>query len=157
MKAVANELQQTIVREFDAPRALVWEVWTDPKHAAHWWGPRGHSCSLYEADVRAGGAFRIHTLAPDGSLCKHVGTYEAVVAPESFTQVGSVEHRGAKLLDIRTAATFEELDGRTKVTLRDTYFNIAANVDANQFRGDASEGWSQTLDRLGEYVAERGA
>ncbi len=28
-------------RLFNAPRHLVWEAWTDPKHLAQWWGPNG--------------------------------------------------------------------------------------------------------------------
>ena len=30
-------------RVFDAPRELVWQAWTDPKHLAQWWGPYGFS------------------------------------------------------------------------------------------------------------------
>jgi uncharacterized protein YndB with AHSA1/START domain len=30
-----------LTRVFDAPREVVFKVWTDPKHVARWWGPRG--------------------------------------------------------------------------------------------------------------------
>jgi uncharacterized protein YndB with AHSA1/START domain len=35
-----------ISRVFDAPRELVWEAWTDPKHVVHWWGPNGFSTTI---------------------------------------------------------------------------------------------------------------
>ncbi len=31
----------TIERVLDAPRELVWRVWTDPDEVARWWGPEG--------------------------------------------------------------------------------------------------------------------
>ena len=26
-------------RVIDAPRSLVWKVWTEPDHVKNWWGP----------------------------------------------------------------------------------------------------------------------
>jgi uncharacterized protein YndB with AHSA1/START domain len=45
-----------ITRVFDAPRALVFKAWTDPKHVAQWWGPPGFTNPVCELDVRPGGA-----------------------------------------------------------------------------------------------------
>ena len=40
----ANDEREIMgTRVFDAPRDLVWAMWTDPKHIAQWWGPRGTS------------------------------------------------------------------------------------------------------------------
>jgi uncharacterized protein YndB with AHSA1/START domain len=152
MKAGVDDLQLTIVREFAAPRTFLWELWTDAEHAKNWWGPRGCSCPVYEADVRPGGVIRIDVLLPDGSICRDVGMYEDVLAPERLTHVVSVEHSGTKLLDIRTTVTFDEFDGNTKVTVRQTYFNITGDVDIPEFGSGASKGWAQILDRLGEYL-----
>ena len=41
-------------REFDAPRELVFSVWTDPKHLAQWWGPNGFTTTTYSFDFRPG-------------------------------------------------------------------------------------------------------
>jgi uncharacterized protein YndB with AHSA1/START domain len=44
---MSNEYDQFIRREivttrvFDAPRALVFESWTDPEQLKLWWSPRG--------------------------------------------------------------------------------------------------------------------
>ncbi|MEQ1837369.1 MAG: SRPBCC domain-containing protein [Candidatus Nitrotoga sp.] len=48
-----NEL--TITRTFDAPRALVWQAWTNPKHIEQWWGPNGFTGKSCTLDLRAGG------------------------------------------------------------------------------------------------------
>src|SRR5271154_3427625 len=54
-----------ITREFDASRELVFQAWTDPKHLAQWWGPRGFTCPRCEIDVRPGGLIRIDMRAPN--------------------------------------------------------------------------------------------
>ena len=56
----------TLTRIFDAPRTLVFAMWTDPRHVAQWWGPQGFSNPVCEMDVRSGGALRIVMRAPDG-------------------------------------------------------------------------------------------
>src|ERR1700678_1388251 len=41
-----------ITREFDAPRELVFKAWTDPKHLAQWWGPRGFTNPVCDWNAR---------------------------------------------------------------------------------------------------------
>ena len=42
VKNTVNETERMVVtRIFDAPRALVWEAWTNPKYVMQWWGPKG--------------------------------------------------------------------------------------------------------------------
>jgi uncharacterized protein YndB with AHSA1/START domain len=54
-----GERTVTLARIYDAPRELVWKTWTDPKHLAQWFGPRGFTSSVPELDVRVGGNLRI--------------------------------------------------------------------------------------------------
>jgi len=79
-KEKEHELVPT--RVFDAPRELVWKVWTDPKHVARWWGPHGFTNPVCELDVRPGGAIRIHMRGPDGTVYPMTGVYLEVVEPE---------------------------------------------------------------------------
>jgi uncharacterized protein YndB with AHSA1/START domain len=53
-------------RVFDAPRALVFSVWTDPKHLAQWWGPNGFTTTTHAYDFRPGGVWRFVMHGPDG-------------------------------------------------------------------------------------------
>jgi uncharacterized protein YndB with AHSA1/START domain len=53
-------------REFDAPRALVFEAWTDPKHLSQWWGPNGFTTTTSSFDFRPGGVWRFVMHGPDG-------------------------------------------------------------------------------------------
>jgi uncharacterized protein YndB with AHSA1/START domain len=57
-------------REFDAPRALVFEVWSNPKHLAHWWGPKGFTTTTSSFDRRVGGVWRFVMHAPMAATTK---------------------------------------------------------------------------------------
>jgi uncharacterized protein YndB with AHSA1/START domain len=53
-----NELEIRVVRTFDAPRAHVFSVWTDPLLIPEWWG---NDTVVEEMDVRPGGTYRFRT------------------------------------------------------------------------------------------------
>jgi uncharacterized protein YndB with AHSA1/START domain len=53
-----NELEIRVERIFDAPRAHVFSVWTDPELIPEWWGD---GTVVEEMDVRAGGTYRFRT------------------------------------------------------------------------------------------------
>ena len=55
-----------LTREFNAPRAVVFEAWTNPKQLPHWWGPKGFTTTVHEMDVRPGGVWRLTMRGPDG-------------------------------------------------------------------------------------------
>src|SRR5437764_14492447 len=58
----------TITRTFDAPRALVFSMFTDAKHLAAWWGPHGWTNPKAEADPRPGGKILINMQAREGTV-----------------------------------------------------------------------------------------
>src|ERR1700756_247707 len=70
------------VREFDAPRELVFKVWSDPKHLTQWWGPNGFTTTTSRFDMRPGGVWRFVMHGPDGRDYQNRITYEEVVPPE---------------------------------------------------------------------------
>jgi uncharacterized protein YndB with AHSA1/START domain len=133
-----------LTRTFDAPRELVFKVWTDPKHVALWWGPHGFTTIVQEMDVRPGGAWRYSMRAPDCNSYPFNGEYVEVVAPERLVFVGTI-HEGAEH-KIWTEILFADDDGKTKVTVHQVY-----SFESDATRG-APIGWSQQLDRLEKYL-----
>ena len=68
--ASEHEIEERVLvlsRTFDAPRALVFKVWTQPEHLARWWGPRDFVVVSWMADVRPGGRFRFHVRSPQNT------------------------------------------------------------------------------------------
>ena len=69
-------------RVFDAPRELVFSVWTDPKHLAQWWGPNGFTTTTSAFDMRPGGVWRFVMHGPDGRDYQNRITFDEIVPPE---------------------------------------------------------------------------
>jgi uncharacterized protein YndB with AHSA1/START domain len=133
-------------RLFDAPRDLVFQAWTDPKHLAQWWGPNGFTNTIQEMDVRPGGAWRLIMHGPDGTDYKNESVYLEVVKPELL----SYEHKSPKF---RSTVTFEEQGGRTKVTMF-MVFETAQERDTTVKVFGAIEGAKQTFARLAEFLSQ---
>ncbi|MEX0842437.1 MAG: SRPBCC family protein [Xanthobacteraceae bacterium] len=139
-------------RVLDAPRDLVFAVWTDAKHLAQWWGPDGFTTTTHAMDFRPGGVWRFVMHGPDGRKYDNRITYDEIVKPERL-----VYHHGGgedvEPVQFRTTVTFEDLGGnRTRLTLH-AVFPSAAERDRVIKEYGADKGAVQTLARLGEYVA----
>ena len=142
----------TITRVFDAPRALVFKMWTDPKHMAQWWGPHDFTNPVCELDARVGGAILIHMRAPDGTVHPMTGTFREIVEDERIVFMAVAEdHAGNPLLEALTTVTFEEHGGKTKLTVQASAIGLAPV--APQMLAGMEAGWTQSLERLAELVA----
>jgi len=151
--SMANEEQELVLtRVFDAPRELVFKVWTDPKHVAQWWGPKGFTNPVCELDLRPGGAILIHMRGPDGTVYPMTGVYQEVVRPERlvFTS-GALDADGNPLFEVLTTVTFTEESGKTKQILKARV--IKRTAQAAPYLAGMEAGWTQSLERLAAYVA----
>jgi uncharacterized protein YndB with AHSA1/START domain len=142
------ELELVITRVFDAPRSLVFKAWTEPERLAQWWGPRGFTLPSCKVDLRPGGTYRFHMRGPDGDHWSQ-GVFREIVEPERIVMAGSWADAGGNPTRPETVVTvtFEELGGKTKLTLHNAVFESVTARDAH--RG----GWSSSLECLAEYLA----
>jgi uncharacterized protein YndB with AHSA1/START domain len=140
-----------ITRLFDAPRKLVFKAWTVPEHVALWWGPHGFTNPVCELDLRTGGAIRIHMRAPNGTVYPMTGVYQEIREPERlvFTSA-ALDESGHSLFEIMNTVTFAEQGGKTKLTLHARVVKNTAK--AAPYLVGAEAGWTQSLQRLAEYV-----
>jgi uncharacterized protein YndB with AHSA1/START domain len=147
----AADREIVITRVFDAPRELIWKVWTDPKHVAQWWGPRGFTTTIHEMDVRPGGIWR-HTMhGPDGTDYPNQCVFLEIVKPERIVYSHGGGKAGEQDADCEVTWTFEAQGGKTKLTLR-MVFPSAGARDHVVKRYHAVEGGEQTLERLAMYL-----
>jgi uncharacterized protein YndB with AHSA1/START domain len=143
MSEAEREIAAT--REFNAPRELVFKVWTEPQHIGKWWGPTGFSTTTHEMDVRTGGVWRFVMHGPDGTDYDNEITYVEVTPPERLVYDHGPSPR------FRVTVTFAEKGSRTVLSLR-MLFETAAERDKVAKEFGAVEGLNQTLDRLGEHL-----
>jgi uncharacterized protein YndB with AHSA1/START domain len=148
----ASDRELVITRVFDAPREHVFKAWTELRHVAQWWGPRGFTNPVCELDARPGGAILIHMRAPDGVVYPVKGVFNEVVEPERlvFTTSGYEDEGGNPQLVVRATVTFAEHDGKTKLTLHVVV--VTSTPAVQKALDEMEEGWNQSLDKLAEYL-----
>lgn len=142
-----------LTRVFDAPRALVFQAWTDPRHVARWWGPKCFTNPVCEWDARPGGSIHVEMTAPDGVVYPMKGRFHEVAPPERlvFTSTAFEDAEGRPQLEVINTITLVEHEGRTTLTLRAKL--IRATPETAAALGGMETGWSQSLDKLAEHLA----
>ncbi len=147
-----GELEVVITRIFDAPRALVFKMWTDPKHLRAWFGPGVFTNPVCEVDARVGGKWRIVMRDPQGNDYPCGGEYREVVEPErlAFTNIAT-DKEGNPIIDGFTTVIFEEANGKTKLTLQ-TRGTAMVDYAAAYLKG-MEAGWTQSLEGLAKELA----
>jgi uncharacterized protein YndB with AHSA1/START domain len=155
-RAAATPIAETevvLTRVFDAPRALVFKIWTEPHHLAKWWGPRDFTNPVCELDVRVGGRIFIEMHAPDGTVYPMTGTFREIVVPERLVLAAIAEDRnGGALLEGLITVTFEDEGGKTRLTVREKA--VALQPAASRMLAGMETGWAQSLYRLQAVVAK---
>lgn len=116
----------TMERMFDAPREVVWSVFTDPKHVVNWYGGHGFSSPVCEMDVRPGGLWRHVMRTPDGNDFAMEFVFVEVKRPEKIswqnTDHGKRKGGPPTVLNI---VTFQDQGARTKWKLVARFNTIA--------------------------------
>lgn len=153
--AIAFDPSRTIEvsRLVNAPRPLVFKMFTEAKHIDAWWGPEGFRNETHEMNFFPGGIWRYTMHGPDGKDWPNWIKYKTIDAPELILY----DHGG----EIGEPAHFEgciRLDdkvGKTNVTLTLNFPSTDARDATLKF--GAMEGGKQTLARLGEYAESEAA
>jgi uncharacterized protein YndB with AHSA1/START domain len=141
-----NEL--VVTRVVDAPRRLVFDAWTNPRHIPQWLlGPEGWTMPVCEIDLRAGGKWRYVWRKADGAEMAMAGAVREVAPPERLV---TTESWGPDWPETVNTVVFTESDGKTTITLTVRYPSKEAR-DAAMKTG-MKEGMDMSFIRLDEVV-----
>lgn len=148
-----------IERTFDAPRDLVWKAWTVPEHVMRWWGPKSYTSPYCRIDLRVGGVLHMSMRSPEGEDYWNTGTYKEIVEPEKLVATDSFSDAEGHVvpatyygmsedypLEMLMTVTFEEQEGKTKMTLRHVGLPAGENTDLTK------AGWTESFDKLDELL-----
>lgn len=141
-----------LTRLLNAPRSLVFKVWTRPEHLTRWWGPSDFTLPHCEVDFRVGGKYKFCMHAPDGSDHWVWGLYLEIVESERLVFSWHRTQQPAETNPwavTRVTVTFAEHEGKTRLTLHQSVFPQAE--ECTDHRG----GWTQCLDRLADFVSRQ--
>lgn len=144
----------SLVRSFDAPRSLVFDVWTQPEHLRRWWGGASEDTRLAvcEVDLRPGGAWRFVERTPDGEEHPFTGVYHEVVRPSRLVSTMVYDKPGWREKGSTDTVLFEEIDGTTRLSST-SVFRSREDRDTWATSG-AEEGSARMFNRLIAYLAE---
>ncbi len=143
-----SDVELLAVRVVDAPRRVVWDAWTDPRHVPNWMtGPEGMTMPVCEMDVRPGGTWHFEWLEPNGDRMVMNGVYKEVAPPERLV---NTEAWGGDWAETLNTLVLTEKDGRTTMTCTVLYPSREARDRA--IATGMEEGWAMSYDRLDEYL-----
>ena len=159
-----------ITRAFDAPRDLMFRVWSEPRHLQKWLAPKGFTGEYRRADLRPGGSTHYVLSGPGGAKMWGKARYLEVARPERLVYVQSFsdENEGTTRhpmsatwpLEMKTTVELEELDrDRTQVTVTWEVYGTATPEERETFkksRGGMNQGWGGTFEQLEGYLKEVG-
>ncbi|HEY1729918.1 MAG TPA: SRPBCC domain-containing protein [Candidatus Baltobacteraceae bacterium] len=142
MMTAVNEIAMS--REFDAPRELVYKMWTNPDHVAWWFGPKGFTMTIESMDVHPGGSWKFVMHGPDGSNYDNHIVYSVVEPPSRLCY----SHMAPKF-DVEIM--FEDVNGKTRLTSRMIFDTVETRNRIAEEHG-AIRGLEETLARLAEFA-----
>jgi uncharacterized protein YndB with AHSA1/START domain len=155
-----------MTRVFKAPRARVWQAWSEAEPLQHWWGPKGCTVEVVRFEFRPGGFFH-YAMNFDGAppmwgrfSYRDIAPQAHIVWLNSFAN----QHCGIARapfsedcpLEIENAVTFTEQAGATTVFLRAQPFGASAQEQQyfDDLRSSMEQGYGATFDQLGEYLGK---
>ena len=134
----------TVSRIFDAPRELVFKIFTDPTLIPQWWGPSIFTTVVDRMDVKPGGSWRFVHRDTEGHEFGFHGVYHEVKRPERTVE--TFEYEGVPGHVILETATLEDLGGKTRLTVQ-SVFQSMEDRDGMVASGMES-GLTESHDRL---------
>lgn len=166
MEKFPAENELVIMRQFNAPRELVFKAWTNPESLARWWGPKGANISISKLELKPGGIFLYSMKNPNGEDVWGKFVYKEITAPEKLIFVNSFSDKDGGTsrnpwmpvwpLEILNTVTLTEHEGKTTLVIKGRPINATAGEMQNfhSFRDSMQGGFAGTFDQLDEYLAQ---
>lgn len=148
---VRGDLEVVMTREFDAPRELVFEMWTSPEHIRRWWGPRDTNLTTCEMDFRVGGKWRFVDTRDDGQEFPFSGEFVEIDPPGRLVFTQRYEPwPGPGLVE---TVELTERDGKTFM-VNTSRFQSKEDRDGMVNSG-MEGGATESMERLAELVEKK--
>jgi uncharacterized protein YndB with AHSA1/START domain len=142
-------------RVFNAPRELVFEALTNPKHIPNWWGPRYLTTEIDRLELRPGGLWRFVQRDQQGNVHAFHGVYHDITAPERT--VSTFEYEGVPGHVVLETTQLEALpEGKTRLTTTSVFQSVEDRdgMVASGMEGGLRESWDRLEELLGTFAKE---
>jgi uncharacterized protein YndB with AHSA1/START domain len=148
-----SDTEIALTRDFDAPRALVWEMFTKAEHIRQWWGHGFQDNDTIEFDARVGGTWRFIGRAKSGAVVPFRGEIREFVPPERvvYTEIFDVDV--ARDHPSLVTATFAEHGDKTRLHLVAKYDSQATRDMV--LKSGMEHGAAASYDEVERMLGER--
>ena len=144
-----DDHELTVTRVIDAPRELIFTLFTDPKHLDKWWGAGNMHAQTAHMNAKTGGSWEYEMKIGSGKSFPNYITYKEIQRPEkivySYTNDKSTPEDQKPL----TVILLSDLDGKTKL---DITLIFPSDIQFDNFIPGAVRGLNGNLDSLEEYL-----
>jgi uncharacterized protein YndB with AHSA1/START domain len=140
-----SELEVLLIRDFEAPIELVFDVLTKPEHVLNWFAPFEDKMTVCSIDLRVGGSYHMAFVTGDGTECSFRGTYLEVEAPTRTVETWMFE--GWPDVEAIETVLLHETEGVTNMTL-----NLAFRDKADRDHMSGTDGFEDTSDKMANYL-----
>jgi uncharacterized protein YndB with AHSA1/START domain len=157
----------SILREFDAPRELVFDAFSTCDALKQWLAPADWTLPYCEIDFRPGGSCTFTMRAPAGTVgpegedpwdASGVSYYQEIERPERIvyrdTFVDAQGERVEGMPEMVVTIRFVDLGGGRTNLINTTRFASLEDLEVGAATG-MDEGWASSLDHLADYLATR--
>jgi uncharacterized protein YndB with AHSA1/START domain len=139
-----------ITHLFNAPRDMVFQVYTNPELIPQWWGPKRLTTRVEKMEIRPGGQWRFIQHDSDGKEYAFHGIYHEVTRPERV--ISTFEFEGIPSHVLLETVTFKEKDGKTEMV--DTLVFQSVKDRDGMLQTGMEEGSSESMERFTELLAK---
>ena len=146
--SLPTDREIVMTRVFDAPCHLVFDALTKPELLKRWFGPRGWSLVVCEADLKVGGAWRWVLRGPDGRDMGMRGVYQEIKPPERLVSTESFDDYPGESLN---TLILSEDDGKTTFTITVRY--ASQEIRDAVIKSGMEHGAAECYDKLAEMLA----
>jgi uncharacterized protein YndB with AHSA1/START domain len=133
-------------RLLDAPVELVWEVWTDPAHIKHWWGPNGFTNTIHTMELKANGNWSLIMHSPDGT------DYEIKAVFREIVKHRKIVYEQLNLFKYIATIRFESRGDKTQIHWQMLFESKESLIEAAKTYG-VDTGFIQNAERLVDYLS----
>jgi uncharacterized protein YndB with AHSA1/START domain len=140
-----SNLEIVVIREFDAPKQLVFDVLTKPEHVRNWFAPFEDTMTVCSIDLRVGGNYHMVFVTKDGIECSFRGTFLKIEPPTRTVETWLFE--GWPDAEAVETVELHETDGATKMTNTLAFRDQAARDHMTK-----TDGFEDSFNKLDSYL-----
>lgn len=158
-----------INRTFEAPIAVVFDVWTDPNKFSNWLPPTGFTQKILKGEVKAGAEIFYRMDGPEGVKMFGKIRYKEITKPSKliYTQIFTDENENVSRHPfaptwpesmLTTIRFFAETGETTRVEITWIVDGAATDIECKTFhdaKAGMTQGWTGSFDKLEQYLAQR--